>query len=428
MLIGFTFENYLSFFEKTSFSMIANSSDKQYKEINSFSTAQGDLIKSAFIFGANGSGKSNFISAIGAMRNIVLAPIDIQSQMIGSPNYFIFSEVGKQKPVFFEATFLVNDIMFEYGFEILNGKVNKEYLYKKAKRRTIVFTRDNQSFESIELISEMDNVKHLKQNCRTDTLFLYWANFGNNETAMKIYEWFKNIQIFDADNASQLLNQTVSYIENSGTAKAKILDLLKTADTNILDFEIEKNDDTDKDGLINDALKKSFVQKFKQVSKFKSIDLSTKHNVYSIDWKKSGIATTSIEFESAGTKKLFEIAGPIINALENGNVVFIDEIDARLHPSLVRYIVMLFNSISQNPNNAQLVCNTHDVLLLEEEIRRDQIYFTNRNEYGSTSLYSLSDFKGVRKDSKILKQYLLGAFGATPNLKDFLTFKKKAQV
>ena len=93
-------------------------------------------------------------------------------------------------------------------------------------------------------------------------------------------------------------------------------------------------------------------------------------------------------------------------------IVLIDEIDARLHPSLVRHLVMMFNSLSQNPNNAQLICNTHDVTLLDEDIRRDQIYFLEKDEYGVSKLYSLCDFKGIRKDSKILKQYLLGVYGA----------------
>jgi AAA15 family ATPase/GTPase len=102
----------------------------------------------------------------------------------------------------------------------------------------------------------------------------------------------------------------------------------------------------------------------------------------------------------------------------------VDEIDSRLHPMLVKFLVMMFNSISKNPKNAQLICTTHNVLLLDEEIRRDQIYFTEKDEYGVSTLYSLTDFKGVRKESKLLKQYLLGAFGATPKIRDFFAIKK----
>ena len=172
---------------------------------------------------------------------------------------------------------------------------------------------------------------------------------------------------------------------------------------------------------MNKVLKKSFAEK---MLPFKTVSLITKHYYYDEKWEKTGIISTPLLFESAGTKKLFEIAGPIIKALANGSVVFIDEIDSRLHPMLVRFLVMLFNSISKNPKNAQLICTTHNVLLLDEEIRRDQIYFTEKDEYGVSKLYSLTDFKGVRKESKLLKQYLLGVFGATPKIKDFFAVDK----
>ena len=126
-------------------------------------------------------------------------------------------------------------------------------------------------------------------------------------------------------------------------------------------------------------------------------------------------------FESAGTLTLLEQSGSILDALENGNVILIDDFDAYLHPMLVRYIVEHFNSIDKNPNNAQLICNTHDVLLLEEKIRRDQIYFAEKDSFGRSSIYTLTDFKGIRKESSLLKKYLLGVFGATPKLTDYLT-------
>jgi len=175
---------------------------------------------------------------------------------------------------------------------------------------------------------------------------------------------------------------------------------------------------------MNKALKKSYAEK---MLPFRMVSLNTKHNYYNKNWEKVGVITTPVLFESAGTKKLFEIAGPIIKALEQGNVIFIDEIDSRLHPTLVRFLVMMFNSISKNPKNAQLICNTHDVLLLDEDIRRDQIYFTEKDEYSVSKLYSLTDFIGVRKESKLLKQYLLGMFGATPKLKDYFLIKSSSE-
>jgi len=420
MFIGFTFKNFMSFYGENIFTM-KSSADTKFRELNSVDTKYGRLIKSAFVLGANGSGKSNFIRAIDYMRSIVLAELNMQSKMIANIDNFIFSEISNETSSVFEVEFIADGLMYEYGFELLNGEVNKEYLYKKTRRKTPVFTRTSPNYQDILLSSDMDNVKELTKNTRRDTLFLYWANGGNNEMAMAVCHWFENVQIFETEDTSRLLSATIEYLEENTDGKNNILNLLRKADINILDFDIDMTEENEQNKLMNKALRKSFAEKTLPV---RTISLMTKHNYYNEKWEKTGVVSTPVFFESAGTKKLFEIAGPIIKALERGSVVFIDEIDSRLHPMLVRFLVMMFNSISKNPNNAQLICNTHDVLLLDEDIRRDQIYFTEKDEYGISKLYSLTDFKGVRKESKLLKQYLLGAFGATPQLQDYLTVKK----
>lgn len=417
MLIGFTFKNFMSFYGENIFTMKA-SADTKFYELNTVKTEYGRLIKSAFVFGANGSGKSNFIKAIDYMKSIVLAELSLQSKMVAGINNFIFSEIANETPSIFEVEFIADGLVYEYGFELLNGEVNKEYLYKKTKRMTPVFIRTSPDFKDISLSKDMDSVKGLTKNTRRDTLFLYWANGGNNEMAMTVYRWFESIQIFDTEDTIRLLSATIEYLEENSGGKNSVLDLLQKADVNILDFDIELSEENK---FINKALKKSVAEKIPPV---RSVNLVTKHHFYNEKWEKSGIVSTPVSFESAGTRKLFEIAGPVIRALETGSVVFIDEIDSQLHPILVRFLVMMFNSISKNPKNAQLICNTHDVLLLDEDIRRDQVYFTEKDEYGVSKLYSLTDFKGVRKESKLLKQYLLGAFGATPKLKDYFTAKK----
>lgn len=405
MLIGFSFANFMSFYEENIFTMKA-SSDTKYSELNTVQTNYGELIKSAFVFGANGSGKSNFIKAIAYMKNLVLADLNSQSKMM-SAKYFAFHELAIKKPTAFEVVFITNNIMYEYGFEIQDGKVNKEYLYeKKAKRKKSIFMRISPDFNDISLSKEMANVQNLTQNTRQDTLFLYWANGGNNKTAMDVYHWFEKIEIFDTNNITSY--PTVEYLlSKNDDGKDNILNLLKTADTHILDFDLSVSTPT-----------KSAFDDSELVP-----DIKTKHHFYNKDWETSGTLTWSIDFESSGTQKLFDLSGPVIDALEQGKVIFIDEIDSRLHPLLVRFLVMMFNSISKNINDAQLICNTHDLLLLDEDIRRDQIYFTEKNEYGISQLYALTDFKGVRKESKLLRQYLAGLFGATPNIKEYLTFK-----
>lgn len=418
MLVGFTFENFASFYNNTEFAMTVSGNDSRYKDLNTFSTPHGELLKSCFMYGANGSGKTNFIDALAFMKYIVISELDVQSRIISKPNYFLFNNASKDKPTSFSIAFIVDGILYDYGFSVLNNKIINEYLDKKDKRTVNVFTRNGSNFETIKINSkEFKNVEHVIKNTREDVLFLSWANFCNNEMAMKIYNWFDSIQIFDANDTNQLLSVTVNYMEEHENGKKDIVELMNKLGIPINDFEMEITDSRMSETLMA-ALKKSYKEKFKNIMNVKNIDLKIKQKVYDKDWDNYTVSDFSFELESAGTRKLFEIAGPIISAINNGSVVLIDELDARLHPSLVRHLVMMFNSLSQNPNNAQLICNTHDVTLLDEDIRRDQIYFLEKDEYGVSKLYSLCDFRGIRKDSKILKQYLLGVYGALPNIKD----------
>jgi len=417
MLVGFTFENFASFYNKTEFAMTVSGKDSRYKELNTFSTSHGELLKSCLMYGPNGSGKTNFINAIDFMKTVVTSELDVQSKIISSISGFLFNQNAIEKPISFSISFIIDGVLYDYGFSILNNKIISEYLDKKLQRTTNVFKRSGSDFKTIKLnTQDFKNVEHVIQNTREDVLFLSWANFCNNEMAMKIYKWFDDIQIFNADDTGLMLSATVEYMENNERAKNEIINLMHDVGINFEDFELEIKD-SEANEFLMDALKKSYKEKLKGIMKARMIDLKVKQKVYDKDWNEFTTADFGFELESAGTKKLFEIAGPIISAINNGSVVLIDEIDARLHPALVRHLVMMFNSLSHNPKNAQLICNTHDVTLLDEDIRRDQIYFLEKNEFGVSDLYCLCDFKGVRKDSKILKQYLLGAYGALPDIK-----------
>lgn len=172
--------------------------------------------------------------------------------------------------------------------------------------------------------------------------------------------------------------------------------------------------------IIRRKFLKSEISKEKLSSiKKRIIDLRTKHFIYN-DNKESvkEIKLPFLKYQSDGTIKFFELSGPILEALEKGKTLIIDEIDSRLHYAILRHILSLFNSIDKNPYNAQLICTTHQVLLLEENIRRDQIWFVDKNEYGESELYSLDEFKDIRKDDPLLKKYLLGVFGAVPFIRE----------
>ena len=318
MLIGFSFKNFMSFYEENIFTMEA-STDTKFRELNTVQTNYGELIKSAFIFGANGSGKTNFVQAVSYMRKLILADLNQQRKMMHL-KHFAFQELAEKTPSAFKVAFIANDVMYEYGFELLDGKVSKEYLYeKKAKRKMPVFVRESPDFNDITLSKEMDNVKNLTQNTRQDTLFLYWANGGNNEIAMRVYHWFESIQIFDAHMVTN--HSTIKYLERKENGKESILDLLKTADTHILDFDITLSEQAK-------SLMDDFVEYVGEGMGSLPDIIKIRRNFYNRDWKQLGTMSWSIDYESSGTQKLFDLAGPIIDALENGQVIFIDEIDS----------------------------------------------------------------------------------------------------
>ena len=420
MLIRFTFKNFRSFYGETVFSMRANA-DTRYRELNTTETRYGWLNKSAFVFGANGGGKSNFIGAINYMKNTVLAEPGLQSGMIANADIFMFSENSKETPSVFEAEFLVGGARYEYGFELLNGAVSREYLYIKTKRKTPLFIRPGLDSEDITVSENMDDIKDLVQNTQRNALILSLANESNNVTAMAIFRWFRNMKIFDTGDTRRLLSATIEYLENNEDERNNVLKLLQQADVNIVGFDFAIRSGEEQKNDLGMAPKKSFA---KRVLPVRTVSLNTKHHVYNENWELAGTVSTSLNLESAGTRKLFEIAGPVITTLESGGVMFIDEIDSRLHPMLVRSIIMMFNSTVNNQKGAQLICCTNDALLLDEDIRRDQVYFTEKDERGVSKLYSLTDFKGVRKESKHLKQYLLGALGAAPKLRDYFAERK----
>jgi AAA15 family ATPase/GTPase len=429
MLIGFSFKNFMSFYDETTFSMRAIKNER-FEEINTFKTKYGDLLKSAFIYGANASGKTNVMLAFNEIKKILFADTILQSRLIKNVNIltnFNYLEGAKSAPSSFEVEFIIDNVIYRYGFEVLNGEVNKEFLYKKTKRETPIFVRSSPNCIDIDFTGrDMNNVEDIAKNTRRDNLFLYKAYDNNNELASKIYKWFENILFLTTDDVSNLLSYTIDFLQKDIEGINKILSLLQQADRTIMNFGYKINEG--KEGLkINES--EDNVEIIDKVDKQLTVELFTDRFLYSENKEKlNTIKRTPGYFESAGTVKTFEIAGPIIKALENGSVVFLDELDSRLHPFMVRFFAELFNSIHNNQFNAQLICTTHDVLLLDEKIRRDQIYFTEKDDCGMSSLYSLCEFKGLRKESKLLKMYLLGAFGAVPKLKEIYLHKKSKGV
>ncbi len=415
MLIGFSFKNFASFRQETVFSMLA-SKGTEYIETNSFEYGNERLLKSALIYGPNGSGKTNWIKALKFMQQMVFRSV-IDKNMLKKNDTFKFYDKSNLEETMFEVSFIQSGIIYEYGFSILNEEIVEEWLYRKIKRRSLLFKRNSPDWKDIKLYGEMKKAEKIKDFTRKDSLFLTAATMFNIQITEDISEWFSNLYILGGNFNTPAL--TLEYMENSNKNKNKILEQLKIADLGIQDFTY-KLEDLD---VNNDHLK-SFNENIPENIKVdinvkrRSFDLNTNHYIYDNDKNKvSDIELPFEKYQSKGTIKLFEILGPILDTLEGGKILIIDEIDSRLHSGIVTYILGLFNSIDRNPKNGQLICNTHNILLLDEEIRRDQVWFIQKDKYGESELYCLDDFKDVRKDDLKLKKYLLGVYGAIPSMK-----------
>jgi AAA15 family ATPase/GTPase len=378
MLIGFTVENFRSFLGETVLSMVATS-DREHRAFNVISSDHDDLLKSVLIYGANASGKSNLIHALHYMKKMVTSSIDVQTEHIKTCRPFTFRVDAEKLPTRFALSFLLDKVVYDYGFDILDEKINREYLYKKARRRTLVFERTAPEYDSIRLTPDMADVEPLKKNVRGDVLFLSWAAYANNALAMKIVDWMaKKLIIFGLNGKDAGSEKTVSAFTQA---------FVRKADGDILKMKRQPG------GV-----------------------LFSSHNVYNEDWDvRHTIDVPFADYSSDGTKRMLALSDVFSRALTESAVIVIDEMDLHLHPALVRHLIALINSVDRNPLNAQLICTTHDVLLLDKDIRRDQIWFIDKDEHSESHLYALSDFKDVRKNSDILKRYLLGVYGAIPD-------------
>ncbi|MDD5530569.1 MAG: ATP-binding protein [bacterium] len=418
MLLQFKVGNYLSFKDVVTFSMVASSS-KTENEDNVFEASDRNktrLLKSAVIYGANASGKSNLLRAIRfARRFIVISSKDTQSgERIDVMNFRLSTET-ENKPSFFEFVFLLDGTIYRYGFEADKTEIHREWLFHIPKNREVkFFEREKQK---ITISSDFQEGKESVDKTRNNALFLSRTAQDNNPISTKILEWFTVFNVISGLNDSFYLGYTVGRSEEE-SFKNKIMEFLKCADVGIEKFDVERQEKTlpeEIKRLVPIGAIKTTHRKFDKEHNFVSPE------IFDLDYS-----------ESEGTKKLFAMSGPLINALAKGRILFVDEFDSRLHPLLTQFIIKLFNSKIDNPNNAQLIFASHDASYLSKDFfRRDQIWFTEKDPYGATDLYSLVEYKKgevegeekgkVRKDASFSKDYLLGKYGAIPYIKEIRT-------
>lgn len=424
MLLQFSIRNFRTFKDKATLSLIASNYDRETREADNVFESKGfnsRLLKSAVIYGANASGKSRLIEAFAFMRHFVInSSKETQKGESIDVEPFILSAETENEPSEFEIIFLFNDELFRYGFEVTKQVIVSEWLYHKPKTKEVeLFFRDGNQFDVHERNFSKGSAIAKQGLVRDNALFVSVAAQFNERTAISVIDWFKRLKLLSGLDETGYSGFTLGRTEISAH-KIKILELLKAADFGIQDIKLRKLDIEKLPSGMPKEVKDEILREVKEENAEFIADVLTMHKKY--DFNKQVVQNVSFSLnddESSGTKKFFALSGPILDVIENGFTLVVDELDSKLHPNLVCKIVSLFNSNQFNPKNAQLIFNTHDTNLLSSGLfRRDQIWFTSKDKYGEAKLYSLADFKSdeVRKNESFENNYIRGKYGAVPYL------------
>lgn len=426
MLIEFSVGNFRSFYSPMTLSMVATKLKEGEKldKDHLIKTHKEPLLRSAGVFGPNASGKSNLIRALNYMRFMVLqSATGLQIGETTRVKRFVLNPAGKEEPAFFQIVFLDQEgVQYRYGFELDEERIHAEWLYRRRQREIRLFVRERQLFDISG--SFRKGGRDLEHRTRENALFLSVLAQFNHPLATHLVQWFRTkLGVISGIDDEGYLPYTLNRVDDDSRFRKRIVELLRIADLGIQGIHIETlnlQDPTVPEGIRE--LLKHFAERDGQTLdeiQFKRAKLI--HPVFQ-DGKRVGETSIDLDEESAGTQKFFAMLGPVLDSLEHGMVLAIDELDARLHPLLTRELIRLFNSPATNPHNAQLVFATHDVSLLGEGLlRRDQIWFTEKDRYGQTALYSLAEMR-ERKDASYLKNYLLGRYGAVPYIDGLRAF------
>lgn len=404
MLCQFTVKNYKSIRDEVTFDMQAVAISEHEDKVIKDKDGERFLPVSA-IYGPNGGGKSNVLEALHTLAAKVLRPlyatadnddrVFLQKKLIIEP--FAFSGQTKNKPTEFEIFFRTEMAEYRYILHVKRDVVVYESLDRvklDTGRRSALFERD----EEIVLKGVFAKLKISDELSATLPLLSYLGiTYKKNEVVKDVLEWFEyGIDFLNYGNPIEELRMAVS---SSDDVKQLMLDMIQEMDLDIVDFRVVEDE--------NDR-----------------IDVYTKHMVEGYE------AELNLLEESSGTKKLFGLMPFIAASLLTGTVLVIDELDAKIHPVLLRHIIMMFNDMSINKKKAQLIFTSHDLSTMNSEVfRRDEIWFVAKGKAQNSKLYSLVEFKNdkgesVRKDAKFDKQYLEGKYGADPYLRRIIDWGK----
>lgn len=408
MLLEFSCSNHRSIKEKVTFSAVASKDDSNENLLYHYDNMR--ILKNAVIYGANGSGKSNFIGAIAFVKKLVVSSIKNQpGDFIGQMPHKL---LGLSNDSEYAIQFITKGVRYAYGFTLNNAEVVDEYLYSFPRGRQLkIFERSKETFTAGDRFKgKFDSCKDV---LKPNRLFLSCAaNFSSVGETEDVYSFFKNeLIIYGSRVRENWLEYSLMKMNSDPSIKKLVLTFLRGLGVNLLDIKIDVKKEQLSPELLPPILSDEAKQQISR-SLVNHIKASIVYDSFEVDL---------LTEESTGIKKLFEIICPLIDIIIHGKVLICDELETNLHEAIVYNLVDLFRHLYSN-NYAQMFFSTHDTSILNLNLfRRDQIWFTEMKQgERATDLYSLSEIKNVRKDENVEKGYISGKYGAIPMLNENL--------
>lgn len=418
MLIQFNFKNYRSFRDEVSLDMTATKISEHPSHVVE---CGGDkLLSAAAIYGSNASGKSNVYEAFSFMKDYVASSFyfggnsDRKNQDIPVVTPFLFDKDSRNEPSEFEVFYVDNtdekERTYQYGFVLSGTEVVEEWLYSKAKTskkdyRTIFYRKKGEDLETDGLPKKA--VANLRNALMKETLIVSLGAKLNIPKLAQVYDWFaknETIHLLDMGAEFSGVNDLPEGFVENRAVQEDVIRYISSFDESIVDFEIEE-------------IRKSDENVYGKVY--------VVHTIHKLE--DGGYQSILLKNESNGTRKMLALYRPLRYVLDHGGTIFIDEMNDRLHPLLGRNIILTFLNPATNPNHAQIIFTTHDVWQFTNELlRRDELWVTNKDKNGVSTLYSVADFKDeegnkIRKNGALAKNYLVGSYGGVPELKPLFT-------
>ena len=408
MIVDFSFSNFGPFRDRSTLSMHATAINELEENVIDVDQVKGGLLSSAIIYGANASGKSYVVRALSALKSMVS---DVYESGYRYPWYepFRLMRHSLESPVTLRLRMVLGDVLYDYSVSYNADSVVGEELYQYPKGRPACVFRRTSPKEY-----EKSKKSLIRMTSESSTYLTVASKFGD-EVCNLVRRFILEGIIMIQSDLNDLIPGSHRFMTNDPMLKNYAISGLRIADFGISDYFVKENDgDPSKSQR---AISPELFEKMSSMKdRSKNLDIFLRHDFTIFD-----VETDELFFpmaiESSGTACMFGLMGPLVDALMRGAVIVIDEFGSHLHPLITQWVVNQFSE-GYNPHHAQLIANTHDVGLIDNDrLRRDQIWFTDKDrEDGSSELYCLSDFKGIRKGSDLMKSYLFGRFDAVPNV------------